>query len=311
MSLFRNEAIEAKRLRLWGEVRLAQPPSLTIWTVVLTLLCAVLATTLIFGRYTRKETVPGFLIPEAGVVQVRTVQSGRIARVLVRDGQAVAEGAPLIEFTSDIASIGQGPMLDVQLAETGHQEASLESRRAAVAQGYADDRRRLADQVAAHRRSRAILESQRRVQVEALALSEADAERLSQLQARGYAPAPRSTPGAAPFWRNAWPSPTSTAVCRSSTAPRLIFKVRWPLFLQGRPRTSPRSLGTDPAWRNGAPSLKWRAAMSSGLRSRARSRPYRRESACCRPARFPSSPSRPKARPWKLGCWCRRALRVF
>lgn len=131
MSLFRNEAIEAKRLRLWGEVRLAQPPSLTIWTVVLTLLCAVLATTLIFGRYTRKETVPGFLIPEAGVVQVRTVQSGRIARVLVRDGQAVAEGAPLIEFTSDIASIGQGPMLDVQLAETGHQEASLESRRAA------------------------------------------------------------------------------------------------------------------------------------------------------------------------------------
>lgn len=37
MSLFRNEAIEAKRLRLWGEVRLAQPPSLTIWTVVLTL----------------------------------------------------------------------------------------------------------------------------------------------------------------------------------------------------------------------------------------------------------------------------------
>ena len=38
MSLFRNEAIEAKRLRLWGEVRLAQPPSLTIWTVVLTLL---------------------------------------------------------------------------------------------------------------------------------------------------------------------------------------------------------------------------------------------------------------------------------
>lgn len=188
MSLFRNEAIEAKRLRLWGEVRLAQPPSLTIWTVVLTLLCAVLATTLLFGRYTRKETVPGFLIPEAGVVQVRTVQSGRIARVLVRDGQAVAEGAPLIEFTSDIASIGQGPMLDVQLAETGHQEASLESRRAAVAQGYADDRRRLADQVAAHRRSRAILESQRRVQVEALALSEADAERLSQLQAQGYAP---------------------------------------------------------------------------------------------------------------------------
>lgn len=188
MSLFRQEAIQAKRRRLWGEVRLAQPPSLTVWTIVLALLCVVIGFALVFGRYTRKETVSGFLIPEAGVVQVRMVQAGRIARVLVRDGEAAAEGAPLIEFTSDLASVGQGPMLDVQLAEASQQKASLEDRRVAILQGNADERRRLNEQIAASQRTRAILVDQRNVQAAALALSEADAERLSQLQAQGYAP---------------------------------------------------------------------------------------------------------------------------
>lgn len=188
MKLFREEAIEAKRRRLWGEVRLAQPPSSIIWTIILTAICVAVFAALILGRYTRKETVQGFLAPEAGIVQVRAVQSGRIKNILVREGEAVAEGAPLIEFTSDIASLGQGPMLDVQLAETDRQSSSLKDRQTAIQQGYAGEGRRLGEQIDAQQRLRTILLNQRRVQAEALALSEADAQRLTRLQAQGFAP---------------------------------------------------------------------------------------------------------------------------
>jgi len=187
MTLFRPETIEAKRRRLWGEVRLAQPPSLMIWTLVLIVICAAVFAALVFGRYTRKETVQGFLVPEAGIVQVRAVQAGRVARLMVREGAVVEEGTPLIAFTSDIASVGEGPMLDLQLAEADRQAASLADRRAALADSFEAERRRLVEQIAAQIRLTAILQSQTQVQAEALALSEADAGRLAQLQAQGFA----------------------------------------------------------------------------------------------------------------------------
>jgi len=188
MTLFRPEAIEAQRRRLWGEVRLAQPPSLTVWTVILVAICAAMFLALVFGRYTRKESVQGFLAPEAGVVQVRAVQAGRVARVLVQEGAMVAEGAPLIEFTSDIASSGQGPMLDQQLAEADRQASSLADRRAAVQESFGGERRRLVEQIEAQQRLKAILQAQRQVQADGLALAEADADRLARLQAQGFAP---------------------------------------------------------------------------------------------------------------------------
>lgn len=189
MKLFRDEAIEAKRRRLWGEVRLAQPPALTVWTCVIALICVAIFAALIFGRYTRKETVQGFLAPEAGIVQVRAVQAGRIARVLVSEGDFVTEGTPLVEFTSDLSSSGRAPVLDLQIAETQRQYESLIDQREAVGQSYAAERRRLDEQVTSQQRLKDILIDQRQVQADALAISEADASRLAQLQAQGFAPA--------------------------------------------------------------------------------------------------------------------------
>lgn len=188
MKLFREEAIEARRRRLWGEVRLAQPPALTIWTALLAVICIAAFMALVFGRYTRKETVQGFLAPEAGVVQIHSIQGGRIAQVLVREGEAVSEGTPLIELVSDVGSIGRGPVLDMQLDETDRQTASLSDREAAVRRGFLDEAGRLADQIEAQQRLRTILLGQRSVQADALSLAQAEMDRLQALQARGFAP---------------------------------------------------------------------------------------------------------------------------
>lgn len=188
MSLFRSQAIEAKRRKLWGDVRLAQPPSLTAWTCAISIICMILVSVLIVGRYTRKETVPGFLDSEAGVVDVRPVQGGRVARVFVRQGAEVAAGAPLIEFVSDVGGIEGAPALDVQILETDRQLAAVRARSDALVAGYRGESRRLEDQVLSQERQLALTRQQRQGQENAVDLARRDLERIESLQSQGFAP---------------------------------------------------------------------------------------------------------------------------
>lgn len=188
MNLFRPEAIDEKRRRLWGEVRLAQPVSLAVWTAVLTFICVAVFVVLVFGKYTRKETVPGFLEGAEGMVEVRPVQAGRVSRILVQEGDTVSKGDPLIEFTSDISGIGGGPILDRQLVETDRQMTSLRDRQSAISQSYQGGRDRMVEQMEAQRRLKGILTNQLQLQMAALALAQTDAERTSRLQEKGFAP---------------------------------------------------------------------------------------------------------------------------
>lgn len=188
MKLYREESIEAKRRRLWGEVRLAQPPSLLAWTAVLTVLCLVLFSALIFGSYTRKETVSGFLVPAAGVVNVRNVVGGRIVSVDVREGQVVQKGAQLLAFTSDLAGVSRNPVLDIQILESERQGEFLREREESVRREFVGERQRLVGQIASQEDLRSILGRQREVQVEALELAERDIDRIARLQGQGFAP---------------------------------------------------------------------------------------------------------------------------
>lgn len=188
MSLFRPQAIEEKRRKLWGDVRIAYPPSLTLWTIVISVVCVALIVVLATGRYTRKETVSGFLESGAGSVDVRPLQEGRVARVLVQQGSRVKVGDPLIEFVSDVEGLQGGPALDAQIAETDLQIQALDRRRESVAAAYSSEAERLRQQVGAQRALLEILADQRRGQVTVVQLARADLERIERLQSQGYAP---------------------------------------------------------------------------------------------------------------------------
>jgi membrane fusion protein len=143
---------------------------------------------LAFGRYTRKETVPGFILSERGLVEVRPLQGGRVSRVFVREGQTVAAGDPLIEFTSDVGSLESGPALDIQIAETDRQIAAFRQRRDASSSSYAAERERLGDQIIAQNSLISILAQQRLDQESAIELAASDLARVQSLQAQGFAP---------------------------------------------------------------------------------------------------------------------------
>jgi membrane fusion protein len=96
--LFRPEAVAHSRRRLAGEVVLVAPLSLRL--IGLLLVVVVLAA-LIFAAtatYARRANVTGWLIPDQGFIRATTPAGGLIAKLLVGEGDAVAEGQRLAEI---------------------------------------------------------------------------------------------------------------------------------------------------------------------------------------------------------------------
>lgn len=127
-SLFREEALNHQRTRLWGDVILTQPLSTRLVTLVIVLFLACLIGYLIFGSYTRKERVQGYLVPESGLVQVYPEQQGTVVSITVDSGDHIKAGDVLVTISTD-RSLGNGSTMSSLLTEVlKHQKTLLESR---------------------------------------------------------------------------------------------------------------------------------------------------------------------------------------
>ncbi len=100
-SLFRPEVAEAQRQTWLGQVQLVRPLSLTVFTVgVLGMLALVLAF-LFFGEYTRKARIGGVLVPDLGVIRLVPPVSGPVLERHVHEGQTVRAGEVLFVLALD------------------------------------------------------------------------------------------------------------------------------------------------------------------------------------------------------------------
>ena len=99
--LFRREAVEHHRQRLYGEVVMTLP--LTHWaiTTVIALAIILLLSFLVFGSYARKETIGGWVRPDHGIVRVQTQDEGVVEAISVVEGQDVEAGASLLALRLD------------------------------------------------------------------------------------------------------------------------------------------------------------------------------------------------------------------
>lgn len=186
MSLFRPEVIEAQRRRLWGDVRLSQPPSLTLWTLVLGGMALAVILSLAFGTYIRKENVGGYVSPEGGIVQVASTRAGRITRVMVSEGDHIPADAPLIELSGETFSAQTGQVLAAQLEQVEQQIKSASQRRDASALNLDADAQRLRAQFTAQTSRRELLESRIEDQKQMVQISEQQASRFADLAKNGY-----------------------------------------------------------------------------------------------------------------------------
>lgn len=106
--LFRKEVLAAHQNEWLGSIRL-QPPRLGWPFFGLGLVATAAILWLLIGsHYTRHEQVDGTLVPSSGLLTVTPVASGIVTRVLVREGDKVHAGQPLVEISGEQDSAALG-----------------------------------------------------------------------------------------------------------------------------------------------------------------------------------------------------------
>lgn len=114
--LFREEAIDYQRERLYGELILAQPISFTLLTGLLTLITTVALAFLIINSYSKKEKVAGFIMPDRGMVAVFAPQQGILSQINVVEGMHVDEDDDLFTVIVDQRATG-GEYVGLKIVE--------------------------------------------------------------------------------------------------------------------------------------------------------------------------------------------------
>lgn len=133
-SLFRKEVLEHRKDRLYGEVILLQPMSITLLVGVVVAVTLMILAILLWGTHARKETVPGYLLPDKGIVKSYSSQPGTIYKVHAQEGDVVEEGQTLVTLTSERSLQGGSDidtlmMKEIQGSQT-HQQERIEGERA-------------------------------------------------------------------------------------------------------------------------------------------------------------------------------------
>jgi membrane fusion protein len=116
-SLFRPEALEHRKDRLYGEVILLNPLSMRILVGAVVIISFLILVILFWGTYARKESVQGYLIPDKGIVKTYTYQPGNIAKVYIKEGDEVTQGQPLVTIVTERAVQGGSDIESMQLQE--------------------------------------------------------------------------------------------------------------------------------------------------------------------------------------------------
>lgn len=184
--LFRSEAMVERQTQWLGPV--LTEPRITHWMYVsFALLVAVTVLSgLIFGTYTRKAHISGWLVPQQGMMRVFAPHAGVATRIYVREGSIVKAGAPLVAVSGEerSASIGatRQKVVDQLLRrrESMSQESQIQQR---LFEQQAND---LGQRLAALQNEQRNLAEQEEIQRSRIALSNKAVGRTQGLLKRGF-----------------------------------------------------------------------------------------------------------------------------
>ena len=128
--LFRQEAIDAQREKFLGEATIARPVPAWVFTALAAGVAILLIGVALWGQYTRRERVEGYLALDAGSARVHFPDAGRITEILVKEGDEVKAGDALAKVSLDRSTAGGGSTTETQAAEMQNRRALLEREQA-------------------------------------------------------------------------------------------------------------------------------------------------------------------------------------
>ncbi|HEX2139658.1 MAG TPA: HlyD family efflux transporter periplasmic adaptor subunit [Woeseiaceae bacterium] len=107
-SLFRREALHARRQSWLGGISLAQPLRFWLFAVFACTAAVAVVSLLFFGEYTRRSRVPGQLVPDLGLITVAAPADGVVAGPVPQEGRQLERGEPVAIIATPRATSGNG-----------------------------------------------------------------------------------------------------------------------------------------------------------------------------------------------------------
>lgn len=123
--LFRSEALSHQQDRLHGDIFIARQPGVSLLVTAAALFAIALVCFALWGQYTRKEHVVGYLSPTRGLIKIYTPQAGTVLEKRVTEGQLVKQGDVLLVISSERATTSTREVQASMLAELRARRDSL------------------------------------------------------------------------------------------------------------------------------------------------------------------------------------------
>jgi membrane fusion protein len=184
--LFRQEAIDAQREKLLGAVSIARPVPWWVFTMLASAFAVALLLFVFLSESTRRERVDGFLALDAGVARLLAPEAGILADLSVREGDEVAEGAPIARLSLERSTTTGASSSELVQRELSGRLSTLQSE--------IERERVLAEQQAAQTRTRIEnlqrelkqFDDEMQLQRTRVAAARADLQRALDLQKDGF-----------------------------------------------------------------------------------------------------------------------------
>lgn len=186
MTFFRPEAVRAREHQHLGTIVLQSRPVSWFLAAAVSLFVAAILAILILGEYTRRASVPGYLIPEAGVTRVVSPMSGQLMQVNVREGDAVASGQPLAVIADERRGVGGTEARASVLRQIESRKQSLYGVAQQQRALFAQTREGLQRRIAALELELQQLQRELRTQHTRLEYAQATSERYRELAASNF-----------------------------------------------------------------------------------------------------------------------------
>lgn len=184
--LFRQQAVDYRKQGLHGDVLLLPQLSHTLILSGLLLWVCITIIWLCLSHYARKETVSGWLEPPDGVVRVYADDTGIIKKVLVSEGEQVAQDQPLIIINDD-RMLASGDRLDASLLNEYNAQRQLLNEQLRRTQNIYEMRAKdIEKRIASAQQDLILIDEELRILNERAALVNAQVDRYKTLKINGH-----------------------------------------------------------------------------------------------------------------------------
>jgi membrane fusion protein len=184
--LFRQEAIDAQREKLLGEVSVARPVPLWVFTLLATAFAVALLAFAFLGEYTRRERVEGFLALDAGAARILAPEVSTLAELMVKEGDEVEAGAPIARLSLERTTASGATSVELVQRELTQRSTNLETEKERVRQLAAQQREQLRTRITDLRKEIAQTDVEIRLQQTRVASAREDFQRTQQLVKEGF-----------------------------------------------------------------------------------------------------------------------------